>query len=113
MYFWVNFINAICYNVNKTIEFRLLRPSYNFKKILLWLYIFNAILRYAETQNVEHSNFTLEKIIREIYPSSLANAILDGICRLKVLIVNQTRSGDYCGRDVHLETDLFPDTLNF
>lgn len=112
-YFWVNFINALCYNVNKTIEFRLLRPTYNFKKILLWLYIFNAILRYAETQEVEHSNFTMEKIIRNVYPSNLANAILDGICRLKVLVVNQTRNGDYCGRDVHLETDLFPDSLNF
>lgn len=48
-YFWVNFINAICYTVNKTIEFRLLRPTYNKGKILTWMYILNAILRYAES----------------------------------------------------------------
>ena len=35
-YFWCNFINALCYKVNKTIEFRFLRPTYNFKKILVW-----------------------------------------------------------------------------
>ena len=48
-YFWVNFINTICYTVNKTIEFRLLRPTYNKGKIFTWMYIMNAILRYAET----------------------------------------------------------------
>jgi hypothetical protein len=50
-YFWLNLMNMLCYNVNKTVEFRLLRPTYNFRKITLWLYIMNAILRYAEDPN--------------------------------------------------------------
>ena len=47
-YFWVNFINILFYNRAKTIEFRFLRPTYNTNKIIGWLYIFNAILLYAE-----------------------------------------------------------------
>ena len=47
-YFWVNFINILFYNRAKTVEFRFLRPTYNFNKIVGWLYIFNAILLYSE-----------------------------------------------------------------
>lgn len=49
-YFWVNFINILYYQRAKTIEFRFLRPTWNFNKIVGWLYIFNAILMYAEYQ---------------------------------------------------------------
>lgn len=47
-YYWVNFINSFCYKINKTIEFRFLRPTFNRRKILVWMYIFNAIFLYAE-----------------------------------------------------------------
>ena len=49
-YHMCNFVNMFCYNVNKTIEMRFLAPTYNLEKILTWLYIFNAILIYAETK---------------------------------------------------------------
>lgn len=47
-YVSLNFINALFYNKNKTVEFRFLKPSYNIHYILNWIYIFNAILKTAE-----------------------------------------------------------------
>lgn len=50
-YFWVNFINILFYNRAKTVEFRFLRPTYNINKIIGWIYLFNAILLYAEQKS--------------------------------------------------------------
>lgn len=47
-YFAINFINALFYNRNKTVEFRFLKPSYNINYIINWLFIFTAILKSAE-----------------------------------------------------------------
>lgn len=113
-YYWVNFINILCYKVNKTIEFRFLRPTYNFKKIELWLYIFNAILMYAEDVKNPITNSTnLKHIINKVYPPSVAQLIQDGICRLHVLVVNQAANNDYIGRDIEFEEELFPENLPF
>lgn len=106
-YFWCNFINAICYKVNKTIEFRFLRPTYNFKKILLWLYIFNGVLRYSEKYYMPASEICLEKIINTVYPPKLAKEINIGIYRLKVLTINQQINGDDIGADTTMESNLF------
>jgi len=107
-YFWCNFINAICYTVNKTIEFRLLRPTYNLNKIILWIYIFNAILKFAEETPYEellHNN--LVGIVTEIYPKEVADRVLDGINRLCILKRNQTNNRDYIGNDLRFEEILF------
>ena len=106
-YFWVNFINALCYTVNKTIEFRLLRPTYNFNKILLWIYIFNAILKYAESDKSLSNIECVEDVIKAIYEEDLREEILLGITRLKILCINQERNNDFSGQDVSLEGRLF------
>ena len=107
MYFWINFINALCYTVNKTIEFRLLRPTYNFNKILLWIYIFNAILKYAESDKSLSNIECVEDVIKAIYEEGLREEILLGITRLKILCINQERNNDFSGQDVSLEGRLF------
>jgi hypothetical protein len=115
-YTWVNFINALCYNVNKTIEFRFLRPTYNFKKIVLWLYIFNAILKFSEemtTVREVNKPDLLKYIVKKVYPEDISNEILGGIQRLEILKENQTRNADFIGKDTEMETLLFPDSLEF
>lgn len=113
-YYWVNFINLICYKVNKTIEFRLLRPTYNFKKIELWLYIFNAILVYAENPDYPINNrINIQTLLRKVYPEPVAKSVFMGTARLRVLVSNQSANGDYIGRDIEFENDLFPDNLTF
>ena len=59
-YFWVNFMNAIFSNRN-TIEFRLHTPTQNAQKIINWLFIINAICRYASFHSKEI--LTSDKII--------------------------------------------------
>lgn len=113
-YYWVNFINLICYKVNKTIEFRLLRPTYNFKKIELWLYIFNAILMYAEDfSNPMDSRINIQTLLRRVYPEPIAKSVFLGTVRLKALVANQSANGDYTGHDIEFEDDLFPNNLIF
>ena len=107
MYFWINFINALCYTVNKTIEFRLLRPTYNFNKILLWIYIFNAILKYAESDKSLSNIECAEDVIKAIYEGDLREELLLGITRLSILCINQERNNDFSGQDVSLESRLF------
>lgn len=106
-YFWINFINALCYNVNKTIEFRLLRPTYNFKKILVWIYIFNAILRYAEGKR-SCSGVNLEDVIEEVYPEKISANICTEVMKLRYLEYNRRNNNDMIGEDMALEDKLFP-----
>lgn len=108
-YYWCNFINALCYQVNKTIEFRFLRPTYNFKKILLWLYIFNGILEYAEKYYTAEDHIDLDTIINACYPPKLAREIQLGIMKLWVLSINQQENGDNIGAEVWREDELFND----
>ena len=114
MYYWVNFINLICYKVNKTIEFRLLRPTYNFKKIELWLYIFNAILMYAEDfSNSIDSRINIQTLLRRVYPEPIAKSVFMGTVRLRARVANQSANGDHIGHDIEFENELFPDNLTF
>lgn len=108
-YYFVNFINALCYKVNKTIEFRFLRPTYNFKKILLWLYIFNGILKYSEKYYNPDCYVTLKIIMKKCYPEELAEELCKGIQRLRALTINQINNGDNIGAEVWMEDELFND----
>ena len=107
-YYWINFMNLLCYNVNKTVEFRFLRPTYNLKKIMVWVYIFNAMLQYAEKADRIEPNITFFQILKDVYPKDFFEKIwFEGITRLIVLTDNQTRSDDLCGSMVEEERKLF------
>ena len=45
-YFWLNFMNTI-FSERNTVEFRLHTPTTNSQKMINWLFICNAIVRYA------------------------------------------------------------------
>lgn len=47
-YYWMNLMNVI-FSDRNTIEFRLHTPTTNFQKVLNWLFICNAIVKYANT----------------------------------------------------------------
>lgn len=111
-YYWLNFVNILCYNVNKTIEFRFLRPTYNFQKIILWIYIFNALLMYAEKfMEGTGSAVPLTTVIVMVYPRELAERILEGLRRLHSVKENQESNGDYIGSDVYIEEEIFSEDL--
>lgn len=108
-YFWINFINILCYDVNKTIEFRLLRPSYNLEKIMLWMYLFNAILRYAEqaTKNENFNGVCLDMILRRTYSQETYEMISDELLKLNLLIRKQRKYNDKIGATIHFEDSMF------
>ena len=124
-YYGLNLINMLCYKGPKTVEFRFLRPSFNYRKITLWLYILNAVLKYAEslaklwkregncdTENMinwivsgKYSN--LMDILREVYDEDTVNYLSKELMLLRLAVQAQHRNGDECGRDIEFEEELF------
>lgn len=99
----------MCYNVNKTIEFRLLRPTYNFEKILIWISLLNAILAFAEKEKNlrRYRGISLEDVISSVYPEDVAQYVSEGVRKLRILTINQVNNGDDIGRDVDFENSIF------
>lgn len=104
-YYWLNLVNALCYTVNKTVEFRFLRPTFSFEKITLWLFILNGILLYAESSN-RYTNY-LTEVIDKVYPEPVAKYVKDGLNKLSLVTSNQDANGDYIGADILSEQQLF------
>jgi hypothetical protein len=66
-YHWINF-EPIIFSPAQTIEFRLHTPTVNFQKMVAWLLICSAILRYAEIMLVAPltKKLSLETVIKEV-----------------------------------------------
>lgn len=124
-YSGLNLVNMLCYKGPKTVEFRFLRPSFNFRKITLWLYILNAVLKYAEKlakewQGTDPSStenmFTwvvyekykgLIRILENQYDYETYFYLIKELDLLKMSVEAQSANGDRCGRDVEFEDELF------
>lgn len=79
------------------------------------MYIFNAILKFAEEVPFGSSyncKECLESIIRYAYPEEVSNQVLLGVVRLRILKINQENNNDHIGRDITMEDELFNNTLN-
>lgn len=103
-YFWVNFINALCYSGGKTIEFRFLRPTYNLNKIIFWLYIFNAIIYMSENGGIVNS---LEELVNTVYPEDIAKLLETNIIKTKICTETQKMLKDYIGERTDIEDRIF------
>lgn len=107
----INFINALCYDGPKTIEYRMLRPTYNFDKILGWLFVYGALIKFAE--NIKNSPGTfcktgipIEHIIRSVYSSELAEILckfMDAVARITHA---QHSVGDMYGMRIDIDDKL-------
>lgn len=106
----VNFINAICYNGPKTVEYRMLRPTYNFEKILGWLFIYGAIIKYAE-RNPTHYRIqvSLKTIIKCVYSAELANLLCNFLDKNAAIVKAQNSVFDYYG----MRTDIDDKLINY
>lgn len=122
-YFNCNFINMLCYDCAKTIEFRFLTPTYSFEKIKTFLMLFNALLLEAEElakldiTDIELYNkvttysfkASMEYIITKHYPKDIATMLLNNLNKLDWCKQTQSNAGDYCGSRVDIEYKYFPD----
>jgi hypothetical protein len=104
----VNFINALCYDGPKTIEFRMLRPTYNFDKILGWLFVYGAFIKYAE-QHVGKSQLplrqriSLDNIIHSVYSAELADILCEFLKMNERISIAQNSIGDRYGMRVDID----------
>ena len=108
----LNFINALCYDSPKTVEFRMLRPTYNFDKILGWLFVYGALVKYAEKNAHTGKSFTRTKlttIIKEVYSQNLATILCDFLDMLLCAVTAQNDTGDYFG----MRTDIDDKIINY
>ena len=103
-YYFVNFINAICYKSHKTIEFRFIRPTYNINKIFFWLYIFNAILLAAELNCFSKSLYDL---VYSIYPPDVAEMLAVNIKKCELCSNIQANLNDFIGERTDIEDHIF------
>lgn len=120
-YYNVNFINMICYNKAKTVEFRFLRPTYNFTKIYTWMLCFNAVLSYAEkltktygsltpkdicSKDSISDNLTLKHIITVTYPPKLSDKIIECLDNIQLASDMQRNNNDHIGMNTTYEDSL-------
>lgn len=123
-YFCMNLINMCFYEGPKTVEFRFLRPTYNYNKIVNWIFIFNAILKYAikisETYKTEKeikahyakiittaSLGDFDTIFRAVYSDPAVVTKLNQFIKdLSYISSTQSNIGDYFG-----QKELFDDEL--
>lgn len=123
-YSGLNLVNMVCYKGPKTVEFRFLRPSFNFRKITLWLYILNAVLKYAESLASEWKEqgkcdtkdmfdwvagkYTgLRYVLEHCYDADTYSHLIGEIKLLKMAVRAQAANGDRCGNDTEFEDELF------
>lgn len=104
----VNFINALCYDGPKTIEFRMLRPTYNFNKVLGWLFIYAAFIKYAESLTGKNTScfrgsISVESIVKAVYSSELAEIICEFLYMNERIVYAQQSVKDYFGMRVDID----------
>ena len=112
-YYALNVINAICYNQAKTVEFRFLRPTFNFNRIELWLFIFEAIVQYAEANknDLRKLKIDLFAMLSQVYPKEISNGIMVGLELQNLLTIQQQMNGDEIGSDREYEDFLFDESI--
>lgn len=124
-YYNVNFINMLCYESPKTIEFRFLRPSFNFTKIYTWLLIFNAILKTAEMFTEKYGSLspnamakacykefslthsaTLLDLVHYAYEENIRDIIKECLNNIYLSSKKQRIVGDFIGNETKYENSM-------
>ena len=109
-----NFINLLCYNSGKTVEFRFLKPTKNKHVLYFWLYILNAFMLFAlkykhlsiaQMKKLFYSQ-TLFTIILDVYSTPITTPLLTAIDDMQVIRINQENNGDKCGEFSHFENNF-------
>lgn len=124
-YHGLNLVNMVCYKKPKTVEFRFLRPTDNFKKVYIWLAIFNAQLEFTkklvEKYNeavpedinvsfildyINDLNFDLTTVLSSVYEGDFLNWLIDSLKLMRRVISVQNGSNDHYGSLVSVEDKI-------
>lgn len=103
----LNLVNAMCYDNAKTAEFRCLRPSYNFDKILVWLFVLGAFVKYAEDKTLKNVRaISVSRIIKSVYSPELANMLNYALSLQREVVQTQVLVRDNYGMRVDIEDQI-------
>ena len=119
-YYGLNLINMLCYKSPKTVEFRFLRPSFNWKKLFFWVYMFDLIVTLAENLHASlmAKEFTyIFDFVRKYINNNSFDSLVDAYtsnkslrefmkgmrCAMYSVTETQHSVGDFCGRRVDIE----------
>ena len=119
-YYGLNLINMLCYKSPKTVEFRFLRPSFNWIKLFFWAYFFDMIVTLAEKlqSRVANKEFTnifdytykymrgadIEMLIDDYTDRASLREFMKGVsCANCSVVESQHSVGDYCGERTDIE----------
>ena len=124
-YYGLNLVNMVCYKNPKTVEFRFLRPTDNFKKVYIWLAIFNAQLeftkmlveKYMEAMSedvnalfildyINNLNFDLTTVLSSAYEGDFLDWLIDSLKLMKRVISVQNSANDRYGSLVSVENKI-------
>lgn len=128
-YFAFNFVNLMCYESPKTIEFRFLRPTYNFYEIETWLLVFSALIHFAikistECRADDYDTVfkyiiaktgkynVIFKILESIYPDDLAGKLKQRIKSLQNANMVARYRGDHIGNTTYKDDFLMKTSFN-
>lgn len=105
-YLWTNFLNLFFAHSN-TVEMRVCEATTNFDKILKYMLICVAILKYAENfKNVFSANgVTMENVIRDHYPEEISKQLINYLLERKNLFCNT--NGGFKSQWKNVEAELF------
>ena len=110
----------LCYKSPKTVEFRFLRPTFNWKKLFFWVYFFDMIVCLAETLSTKLSNkeftYIFDYVMKYMSKTNIHSIIWDYTSRTSLreflsgmMLVNtavidsQTAVNDYYGKRIDIE----------
>ena len=115
----------VCYKNPKTVEFRFLRPTDNFKKVYLWLAILNAELNFAkklvniyETEVPEDPSgslimdfanglsFDTTTVLANTYDGDFLKWVLSEFNQMRSICDIQRKSGDKYGSLTAIENRI-------
>lgn len=110
-YYFCNLVNLLCYDKNKTVEFRFLHPTFNYNRIIWWMLTFNALLYNAEIGKDLKDIQCIEDLFK-IYPRNIQKQMKLGLEDLLELKRLQLKNDDKFDIDNSHEYQVFSN-LNF
>ena len=122
-YHWLNFVNMCFYKGPKTVEFRMLRPTHNSNKLIFWIFFFNAMMLFAEKLSeriakvkspfiLTRRNYKgIEPMLRDVYPKSLCDKMMQMLSDLKYTVKCQTTAQDLYGSLTEFEDSVLKTSL--
>ena len=86
----------------------MLRPTYNFEKVIGWLFIYAAFIKYAEMNCKKVNTFyrtplTVDVIIRSVYSTELSDILINFLNMSERVVIAQYSIGDTYGMRIDID----------